>query len=128
MRGSEPGPGGAGARHPVALPASRGPGYWVLDFRPLHDITMNTTRFFTTTKRFFGPIICVTFAWLAFRWAAGVIAFAKLWPWCEFSPPPPQTYVLAVIGGISFGIAPLWLLGYLVYSGWQWFRTPEARR
>ena len=85
------------------------------------------SRFLTTTKRFFGPIVCVTFGWLALRWVGGVIAFAKSWPWCEFSPPPQQAYVLAVAGGISFGIAPLWFLGSFVYMGWKWFRTREAR-
>jgi hypothetical protein len=73
-------------------------------------MTMNTARFLTMSKRFFGPIICVTFVWLAFRWVAALFKFAQLWPWCEFSPPPAQAYVLAVIGGISFGVAPLWLL------------------
>lgn len=81
------------------------------------------------TKRFLGPIICVTFVWLFLRWAAGIIAVAKLWPWCEFSPPPPpQAYFLAVVGGISFGITPLWLLGYFAYIGWRWFRTVDVRR
>ena len=89
---------------------------------------MNTTRLLTTTKRFLGPLVCVTFAWLFVRWLGVIVATAKLWPWCEFSPPPQQAYVLAVIGSISFGIAPLVMLGALAYMGWQWFRTPEARR
>lgn len=88
---------------------------------------MTTSKLIAPTKRFFGPIVCVIFGWLALRWVIGVIAIAKLWPWCEFSPPPQQAYVLAVIGGISFGIAPLLFLGSFVYMGWQWFRTREAR-
>jgi hypothetical protein len=91
-------------------------------------ITMNSARFLTMAKRFFGPIICVTFVWSAFRWIAAFFKFAQLWPWCEFSPPPAQAYVLAVIGGISFGVAPLWLLAVFANIGWQWFRTPAARR
>lgn len=89
---------------------------------------MNTMKLVTTIKRFLGPIICVTFAWLFLRWTAVIIATAKLWPWCEFSPPPQQAYVLAIIGGISFGLAPLWLLGYFAFLGWQWFNVPGARR
>ena len=83
---------------------------------------MNTNKLIGITKRFLGPIVCVTFGWLALRWAAGIIAVAKLWPWCGCSPVPPQTYFLAVVGVISFGLAPLWLLGAFVYLGWQWFR------
>jgi hypothetical protein len=93
-----------------------------------YTITMNATTLLTTTKRFVGPIICVAFTWLFLRWSGIVITAAKLWPWCDFSPPPQQAYVLAVIGGISFGLAPLWLLGYFASVGWQWFRIPEAHR
>jgi hypothetical protein len=78
------------------------------------------------TKRFLGPIVCVTFACLAVHWAVGIAAFARLWPWCEFSPPPPQAYFLAVVGGISFAIAPLWMFCALAFMGWQWFKTPQT--
>jgi hypothetical protein len=79
------------------------------------------------TKRFLGPIICASFGYLLVRWAIGIVAVARLWPWCDFSPPPPQTYFLAVVGGISFGSAPLWMFFPFIYMGWQWFKTPETQ-
>jgi hypothetical protein len=88
---------------------------------------MNRTKLVTTTKRFFGPIICIYFSWLFLHWTNVVVLAAKQWPWCNVSPPPPQTYVVGLLLGITFGVAPLVILGTLAFMGWRWFRTPEPR-
>ncbi len=89
---------------------------------------MKITKLIATIKQFLGPLICVAFGWLAFRWTAGLIAFAKLWPWCDCSlPPPPQTYIITVAFSI-IGVCPLVIFSSFIYTGWRWFRTAEAHR
>jgi hypothetical protein len=115
---------------------------WDLEFNLVEEVgssdreiedqnsAMNTTKLAVEAKRFCGPIICVTFAWLFIRWTGAIIAAARQWPWIEDPAPgpiPSQVYVVAVLLGISFGIAPLCMLGSLAYLGWQWFRTPQAQ-
>jgi hypothetical protein len=92
---------------------------------------MKVTKFIAMIKQFCGPLICVTFAWLAVRWTVGLIAFAKLWPWLDCSwggcslPPPPQTYFLAVVFAI-IGACVYVMVGSFIYMGWRWFRIPQS--
>jgi hypothetical protein len=92
---------------------------------------MKVTKLIATAKLFLGPLVCVACGWLAFRWTAGLIAAAKLWPWLDCSwggcslPPPPQTYV--IMAGVAIvGVCVYVMLGSLIYMGWRWFRSPEA--
>ena len=92
---------------------------------------IKTMNLIATTKQFLGPLICVAFGGLAFRWTAGLIAAAELWPWIDCSwggcslAPPPQIYVITVAVAI-IAVCVYVMLGSLIYMGWHWFRNPEA--
>ena len=92
---------------------------------------MKITTLIATAKQFLGPLVCVAFGWLAFRWTAGIIALAKQWPWldcswggCSLPPPQPQTYVITTAVAVV-GVCVYVMLGSLVHMGWRWFRSRE---
>jgi len=97
------------------------------------EFSERAMEYVVRVKQFLGPLICVAFGWLAFRWTAGLITVAKQWPWIDCSwggcslPPPPQNYVIAA-AVVLIGICVYFMLGSLLFMGWRWFLTPVVAR